>query len=134
MRLDVRKRFFTEEWWGARTGCPERWWIPHSWRCLSKNLSKMVAEFTFHNLYLTEQISELFYLYTVPRLVKKRREIHQYRLVRWLKSLSKLVFIDECYSKEFKILLELSTEWCPCFSCKVCIFSSQTLYWCLYLC
>ena len=21
------------EWWGAGTGCPERLWIPHPWRC-----------------------------------------------------------------------------------------------------
>ena len=21
------------EWWGAGTGCPERLWMPHSWRC-----------------------------------------------------------------------------------------------------
>ena len=21
------------EWWGARTGCPERLWMPHPWRC-----------------------------------------------------------------------------------------------------
>ena len=34
-RLDVRRKFFFWEWWSGGTGCPEKLWIPCSWRCLS---------------------------------------------------------------------------------------------------
>ena len=32
-RLDIGGSSLPREWWDAGTGCPERPWMPHPWRC-----------------------------------------------------------------------------------------------------
>lgn len=32
-RLDIGKQFPMWGWWGTKTGCPEKLWMPHPWKC-----------------------------------------------------------------------------------------------------
>ena len=42
-RLDIRKKFLWWGWWNTGTGCPERWLMPHPWKCSRPGWSRLWA-------------------------------------------------------------------------------------------